>query len=77
MEKNKFNNDKKFVFIEKFNNLTEENVGIVEYINKEAEGFEGILKHRYSDFIVNEISENGQVVWLKQNPNGIFFLILR
>ena len=23
------------------------------------------IKHRYSDFIVNEIDEKGQVVWLK------------
>ena len=48
---------------------TEPDVGISTYLNKhEAEipqsGFNCILKHRYSDFNVNEISLNGEVVYL-------------
>ncbi|QQP53044.1 Pseudouridine synthase YOR243C, partial [Caligus rogercresseyi] len=30
-------------------------VGITEYLSKDVPGFRGILKHRYSDFIVNEV----------------------
>lgn len=50
---------------ENFNQTTEEDVGIVEFVNKVDEAFECVLKHRYSDFLVNEISENGNVTWLK------------
>jgi len=67
MDKNLKENYKQINF-ENFNQTTEEDVGIIEFVNKEDEGFECILKHRYSDFIVNEISENGKVVWLK-DPN--------
>ena len=66
MENNKTDNFRKFN-IENFNQTTEQDVGIAEFVNKDDEGFEGILKHRYSDFIVNEISENGNIVWLKLN----------
>ena len=38
-------------------------VGISEYCSTH-EGFSGILKHRYSDFLVNEINLDGQTVHL-------------
>jgi hypothetical protein len=61
----------------------EKNVGITEFINKDFEGFDCILKYkyvfqtnqtnfRYSDFVVNEIGMDGEVVLLKntqyENP---------
>jgi len=64
MESNKKENFNKFNF-ENFNQTTEEDVGIIEFVNKDDEGFECVLKHRYSDFIVNEISEDSNVIWLK------------
>jgi tRNA pseudouridine13 synthase len=48
-----------------FNTTSEEDVGIIEYINQESVGFKAVLKHRYSDFLVNEIDPEGKVVWLK------------
>ncbi|KAL8730242.1 MAG: hypothetical protein Q9166_004219 [cf. Caloplaca sp. 2 TL-2023] len=38
--------------------------GIVEYVSPELPGFTGILKKRYTDFLVNEILPNGQVIHL-------------
>lgn len=68
------NNNKKDNFrqfnAENFNQTTEEDVGIIEFINKEHEAFECVLKHRYSDFLVNEISDNGNVVWLKMKSEA-------
>ena len=66
MENNKKENFRQFTY-ENFNQTTEEDVGIIEFINKADEAFECVLKHRYSDFLVNEISENGKVIWLKIN----------
>lgn len=43
--------------------VEEEQAGICCYANS-ASGFRGILKHRYSDFIVNEVDCNGRVVHL-------------
>lgn len=43
--------------------LTELDVGILKYVS-DHEGFSGILKERYSDFVVNEINKQGQVVHL-------------
>ncbi|XP_034457065.1 pseudouridylate synthase 7 homolog isoform X1 [Hippoglossus hippoglossus] len=43
--------------------LTELDVGILKYVS-EHEGFSGILKERYSDFVVNEISKHGKIVHL-------------
>ncbi|KAM9855000.1 pseudouridylate synthase 7 homolog isoform 2-T2 [Aulostomus maculatus] len=43
--------------------LTEEDVGILKYVS-DHEGFSGILKERYSDFVVHEISKQGKVVHL-------------
>ena len=45
--------------------MSEEDVGITEFLNKSNPGFFGVLKHRYSDFLVNEIEPSGNVVWLK------------
>ncbi|KAJ8064394.1 hypothetical protein OCU04_006736 [Sclerotinia nivalis] len=39
--------------------------GILHYVNKKNPGFQGILKQRYTDFLVNEISLGGEVVHLK------------
>ncbi|CAL8574406.1 hypothetical protein XPA_000366 [Xanthoria parietina] len=38
--------------------------GIIEYVSPHLPGFTGILKKRYTDFLVNEILPNGQVVHL-------------
>ncbi|KAL8776978.1 MAG: hypothetical protein Q9213_008059 [Squamulea squamosa] len=38
--------------------------GIVAYVNPNLPGFTGILKKRYTDFLVNEILPNGQVIHL-------------
>ncbi|KAL3851730.1 hypothetical protein ACJMK2_015451 [Sinanodonta woodiana] len=43
--------------------LREGDVGITEYISSH-QGFHGILKQRYSDFIVNEIDLEGNIVHL-------------
>lgn len=69
MENNKKENFKQYNPYN-FNQTTEQDVGIIEYINKQDEAFECVLKHRYSDFIVNEISENGNVIWLKTNKSS-------
>lgn len=47
-------------------NLKENEVGITEYVSP-GEGFQGILKSRYSDFHVNEIDLNGQVLQLNDS----------
>nr|ACO15285.1 pseudouridine synthase YOR243C [Caligus clemensi] len=36
--------------------------GISEYITKDVDGFRGILKHRYSDFLVNEVDLDGKII---------------
>uniref|UniRef100_A0A672HH75 Pseudouridylate synthase 7 homolog n=1 Tax=Salarias fasciatus TaxID=181472 RepID=A0A672HH75_SALFA len=43
--------------------LTELDVGILKYVS-DHEGFSGILKERYSDFVVHEINKQGKVVHL-------------
>lgn len=43
--------------------LSEVDVGIHKFVS-EHKGFSGILKERYSDFVVNEISKEGQIVRL-------------
>ncbi|XP_015249019.1 PREDICTED: pseudouridylate synthase 7 homolog isoform X1 [Cyprinodon variegatus] len=43
--------------------LTEKDVGILKYIS-DHEGFSGILKERYSDFVVHEINKQGKQVHL-------------
>ncbi|KAK8783259.1 hypothetical protein V5799_015399, partial [Amblyomma americanum] len=42
----------------------EQDVGITEYVGTHK-GFNGILKQRYSDFLVNEIDPSGRVVRLE------------
>ncbi|KAL7272555.1 multisubstrate pseudouridine synthase 7 [Rhizina undulata] len=45
-------------------------VGITEYLNPELKGWNGILKMRYTDFLVNEIDEEGKVVHLTTLDGG-------
>lgn len=52
-----------------FSKLSETDVGITEYLLKDAKGFDCILKHRYSDFLVNEIDQFGNVVWIKKSED--------
>ncbi|EAY07229.1 hypothetical protein TVAG_050450 [Trichomonas vaginalis G3] len=42
---------------------TEESVGITEY-NNDFAGMNGIIKHRYSDFHVHEIDQDGKIIYL-------------
>jgi len=48
-----------------------EHHGISEYVNNFHKGFFGILKHRISDFIVNEIDADGCVVKLTDMSIGV------
>lgn len=41
-------------------------VGITAYVSPEAPGFSCIFKQRYTDFLVNEIATNGQVLHLTE-----------
>lgn len=43
--------------------LGEHDVGITEYFNKDNKGFSCIIKHRYTDFLVNEVNTKGEVLW--------------
>uniref|UniRef100_A0A4W3INT6 Pseudouridylate synthase 7 homolog n=1 Tax=Callorhinchus milii TaxID=7868 RepID=A0A4W3INT6_CALMI len=43
--------------------LVEEDVGITKFVSAHK-GFSGILKERYSDFVVHEINKDGKVVFL-------------
>ncbi|KAL4986168.1 pseudouridine synthase [Aspergillus falconensis] len=49
-------------------------VGITEFVSADNEGFAGILKKRYTDFLVNEILPSGKVLHLTNttapNTNG-------
>lgn len=47
--------------------ISEPDVGITEYISPNLRGFTGILKQRYTDFLVNEIDTTGAVVHLTDN----------
>lgn len=44
----------------------EQAVGITAYASPEAPGFSGILKQRYTDFLVNEILPSGEVLHLTE-----------
>ena len=55
--------------LEKFNKIKEEDVGITQFMDNTNTGFKCILKHRYSDFIVNEIDINGKVIWIKDTQS--------
>lgn len=39
--------------------------GIIEYVSPNLPGFRGVLKKRYTDFLVNEILPNGKVIHLE------------
>ena len=57
--------------LDKFNKTKEEDVGITEFMSPENPGFKCVLKHRYSDFLVNEIGLDGKVVWIKEADSAI------
>lgn len=44
--------------------LREADVGIIEFLTKEIPGFSGQIKQRYTDFLVHEIDEEGNVIHL-------------
>ncbi|VVT46377.1 uncharacterized protein SAPINGB_P001183 [Magnusiomyces paraingens] len=44
--------------------ISEIDVGITQFLSPDLKGFKGILKQRYSDFLVNEIDKDGNVVHL-------------
>ncbi|XP_071680693.1 multisubstrate pseudouridine synthase 7 [Lolium perenne] len=44
--------------------VTEAEVGITCFTSSSLPGFRGVLKHRYSDFIVHEVARDGSVVRL-------------
>ncbi|KAL1989680.1 hypothetical protein VTN49DRAFT_6877 [Thermomyces lanuginosus] len=48
-----------------FQRLREAQVGITEFVSTDVPGFEGVLKKRYSDFLVNEILPSGEVLHLR------------
>ncbi|KAJ5162079.1 hypothetical protein N7492_007471 [Penicillium capsulatum] len=43
----------------------EQEVGITELVTADTEGFSGLLKKRYTDFLVNEILPSGEVLHLR------------
>ncbi|QLL30957.1 hypothetical protein HG536_0A07720 [Torulaspora globosa] len=45
--------------------LRERDVGIVRFLSDEIPGFSGQIKQRYTDFLVHEINEQGEVIHLK------------
>ncbi|KAI8929683.1 pseudouridine synthase [Entophlyctis helioformis] len=45
---------------------TEADLGILEYISRSTPAFTGIIKHRYSDFLVNEVDLSGEIVHLRE-----------
>lgn len=58
-------NKKTKVIAQKDESWRETDVGITEYLYKDIQGFNGTIKQRYSDFIVNEINTDGEVIVLK------------
>lgn len=49
---------------ELFPAVRENDVGITEFTTGALPGFHGVIKERYTDFLVNEIAEDGTVVRL-------------
>lgn len=43
----------------------EKEAGIEEYLSPDNIAIQCTIKHRFSDFIVNEIDENGKAVWFE------------
>ena len=70
-EKNEIVIPKVQINLDKFNKTKEEDVGITEFMSPENPGFKCVLKHRYSDFLVNEIGLDGKVVWIKEADSAI------
>jgi hypothetical protein len=52
-------------------NPDEKDVGMTAYISPEQLGFTGVLKQRYSDFIVHEIDMAGNLCVLKDAPGFV------
>ncbi|KAF2461858.1 putative pseudouridine synthase TruD/Pus7 [Lineolata rhizophorae] len=48
----------------------EARAGITAYARPDMRGFQGVVKHRYTDFLVNEISPSG-LVWRLENVLGV------
>jgi hypothetical protein len=48
----------------------EAEVGITDFVSTSTPGFSGVLKKRYTDFLVNEILPNGKVVHLQSVGNA-------
>jgi len=46
------------------NGITEQSVGITLYLTQDLPGFSGQIKQRYTDFLVNEIDQSGNVIHL-------------
>jgi len=51
----------------------EEDVGIEEFMMAADKNIEirCTVKHRYSDFIVNEIDEDGKVIWFESEQSNL------
>jgi len=49
----------------------ESSVGITEFMSEDNVEIKCTVKHRYSDFIVNEIDEQGNVVWFPKGPQDL------
>ena len=69
-DKNENMHSKVQIDLDKFNKTKEEDVGITEFMSPENPGFKCVLKHRYSDFLVNEIDLDGKVVWIKESDSS-------
>lgn len=51
------------------NRMTENRAGITEYMDRSIPGFDGIIKQRFTDFLVNEIDLKGTVCRIRSlNP---------
>lgn len=56
-----------FLYSSRDKGIMEKDVGITEYLGHHT-GFQGSLKQRYTDFLVNEISSNGKVLHVEHVP---------
>ncbi|KAG0743702.1 hypothetical protein G6F57_007998 [Rhizopus arrhizus] len=62
LEPEEINGDYKRVRLESI--VTEENVGIIAYVNPNLPGFHSILKYRAEDFLVNEVDMEKNIIHL-------------
>nr|XP_043616560.1 multisubstrate pseudouridine synthase 7 isoform X2 [Erigeron canadensis] len=58
------NNNNNYQYTESVTAMEESDVGICCYISPSLPGFRAILKQRYSDFVVNEVDLDGNIVHL-------------